>query len=59
MSIKQVLISLIAMLLIGFPVGKILHIIYDKDINLYDLTLKFNFTHFIVYMYYTAVPMHI
>lgn len=32
---------------------------YDKEINLYDLTLKFNFTHFIVYMYYTAVPMHI
>lgn len=33
MSIKQVLISLMAMLLIGFPVARILYIIYDKGIN--------------------------
>ena len=31
---------------------------YNEKENLYYLTLKFNFTHFILYMYYNAVPMH-
>lgn len=34
------------------------NVVYDEKQKLYYLTLKFNFTHFMVYMYYNAVPMH-
>lgn len=34
------------------------HVDYDDKMELYNLVLKFNFTHFTAYMYYNAVPMH-